>query len=63
MRGYPIEDTVFVERVSKISYKWGKDGPKGWELEIGQREPQDPVLKAMDMIRTINTEISQLGIW
>ena len=63
VRGYPIEDTVFVERVSKISYKWGKDGPKGWELEIGQREPQDPVLKAMDLIRTINTEISQLGIW
>ena len=34
MRGYPIEDTVFVERVSKISYTWGKDGPKGWELEM-----------------------------
>lgn len=63
VRGYPVPDTVFVERVSKLRYSWGKDGPKGWELEIGQRDPQDPVLKAMDMIRTINTEISQLGIW
>ena len=63
VRGYPVEDTIFVERVHKIKFGWDKDGPKGWELEIGHRKPQDPVLRAMDMIRTINTEISQLGIW
>jgi hypothetical protein len=63
VRGYPVEDTIFVERVHKIKFGWDKDGPKGWELEVGHRKPQDPVLRAMDLIRTINTEISQLGIW
>ncbi|QJD52003.1 minor tail protein [Mycobacterium phage MK4] len=60
--GFPIPDTVFVERVSKIGYKWGKDGPKGWELEIGYREPQDPVLKLFELIQRFNGAMGQLGI-
>jgi hypothetical protein len=63
VRGYPTEDTVFVERVNKLKYSWDGDGTKGWEMEIGYRAPQDPILRTMDMIRSINTEISQLGIW
>lgn len=61
--GYPTPDTLFVERVNKISYKWDKDGPSGWTLDIGRREPQDPVLKGFEMIREINSSISQLGVW
>lgn len=61
--GYPDPFTLFVERVSKIKYTWGKDGPKGWTLEIGYREPQDPTLKTFQMIQDINGMISQLGVW
>jgi len=61
--GYPIPDTVFVERVNKISYKWDADGPSGWTIEVGRREPQDPAAKALQKIRDINGAISQLGIW
>lgn len=61
--GYPTPDTVFVERVNKISYKWDKDGPSGWTLEIGKREPEDPMIKGFEMIRDINGAISQLGVW
>lgn len=61
--GYPTPDTIFVERVGKISYKWGKDGPSGWQISIGYREPEDPVLKAMDMIRDLNGALGQLGVF
>lgn len=61
--GYPVPDQLFVERVMKISYKWDKDGPSGWTLELGQREPQAPALKALEKIRDINSAISQLGVW
>ena len=61
--GYPTPDTIFVERVGKISYKWGKDGPSGWQIGIGYREPEDPVMKAMDMIRDINGAMGQLGVF
>lgn len=61
--GYPTPDTLFVERVNKIKYKWDKDGPSGWELDIGYTEPKDPALRAFQKIRDINGALSQLGVW
>ena len=61
--GYPTPDTLFVERVNKIKYSWDKDGPSGWVLDVGYREPADPLIKALQMIRDINGAISQLGVW
>lgn len=60
--GYPVPHTIFVERVSKIGYKWDKDGPKGWAITVGYREPQDPVFKAFEMIRDINGGLGDLGL-
>ncbi|MCA2331642.1 phage tail protein [Mycobacterium avium] len=59
---YPIPDTVFVGRVSKLRYGWGKDGSRGWQITIGYREPQDPALKALDFIRMINQAGGTMGI-
>lgn len=61
--GYPVPDQLFVERVNKIKYKWDKDGPSGWTLDVGYREPADPMLKSFEMIRDINGALSQLGVW
>lgn len=61
--GYPTPDTIFVERVTRIKYSSDKDGPKGWEMDIGYREPADPMMKAFDLIRNINGALSQLGVW
>jgi len=61
--GYPTPDTLFVERVNKIKYSWDKDGPSGWVLDVGSREPADPLIKSFEMIRDINSNISQLGVW
>lgn len=59
---YPIPHTIFVERVSRLKYGWGKDGSRGWDIEIGYREPQDPALKALEWIRTINSGLGSMGI-
>lgn len=61
--GYPTPDTLFVERVNKIKYTSDKDGPSGWTLDVGYREPADPLIKSLEMIRDINGAISQLGVW
>lgn len=60
--GYPDPDMIFVERVNKIKYAWDQDGPKGWEIAIGYREPQDPLLKVFEAIRDINGAMGQLGV-
>ncbi|OHT67763.1 hypothetical protein [Mycobacteroides chelonae] len=59
---YPDPNVIFVERVTKISYKRDKDGPSGWKITVGQREPQDPVLKAFELIRNINSSLGTLGV-
>ncbi|PBA69941.1 Gp37-like protein [Mycobacterium avium] len=59
---FPIPDTVFVERITKISYKWDQDGSHGHTMEIGYKEPQDPALKALDWVRNINSALSTFGI-
>ncbi len=61
--GYPTPHTLFVERVKKLSYSWDKDGPSGWQLGIGYAEPQDPVVKAFDLIKNINSGLSELGVF
>jgi hypothetical protein len=61
--GYPVPDQLFVERVNKIRYKWDQDGPSGWILDVGHREPADPALKLFEKVRDINGMISQLGVW
>ena len=59
---FPIPFTVFVERITKINYKWDQDGSHGHTMEIGYREPQDPALKALEFVRNINSALSSLGV-
>lgn len=61
--GTPISHQLFVERVNKITYKWDTNGPSGWTLEVGIREPKNPALKLFQKVRDINGAISQLGVW
>jgi hypothetical protein len=61
--GYPTPHTLFVERVKELRYTWDKDGPSGWQLGIGYSEPQDPVVKAFDLIKNINSGLSELGVF
>lgn len=61
--GYPDPHTLFVERVSKIKYSWDKNGPSGWTMDVGYREPADPVVRSFKMIQSVNQAISQLGVW
>ena len=61
--GYPDPHQIFVERVTKIGYKWDKDGPSGWTLDIGYREPVDPTVRSFKKWQEISAAISQLGVW
>ena len=61
--GNPVEHQLFVERVNKVKYQWDNNGPSGWTLEIGRREPKDPSLKLFEKVRDINSSLSQLGVW
>ncbi len=60
--GYPEPHTVFVDRLQKIDYSWDENGPSGWQLSIGYREPEDPMLKAFEMIQELASGLQELGV-
>lgn len=61
--GYPVPYTIFVERVKKLKYSIDQNGPSGWKISIGYPEPEDPALKAMELVQEINGIMSTLGIF
>ena len=60
--GAPDPGLLYVEQIMSANYEWDPSGPSGWELEIGHREPQDPVLRALEVIQEINGGLQQLGV-
>ena len=61
--GYPIEHQLFVERIKKLKYKQDKDGPSGWQVEIGYREERNPALHILEEVQRFNAAMGQLGIF
>lgn len=60
--GYPIPDQLFVERIKKLKYRIDKDGPSGWQVELGYREPKNPALNILDEIKRFNGALGTAGI-
>jgi hypothetical protein len=59
---FPIPWTIFVDRLKKARYGWGKDGSRGWQLTIGSPTIADPALKALDEVKRVNQALGTLGI-
>ena len=60
--GYPVEDQLFVERIRKLKYKIDKDGPTGWQVEIGYRESNNPFLAVLEEVKRFNGAMGTAGI-
>ncbi|AMW64286.1 minor tail protein [Mycobacterium phage ChipMunk] len=60
--GYPVEHQLFVERIKKVKYSQGTDGPKPLEIEIGYREPKNPALSILEEVKRVNGGLGQAGI-
>lgn len=60
--GYPVEHQLFVERIRRIKYSQGTDGPKPLEIEIGYREAKNPALHILEEIRRFNGAMGSLGV-
>lgn len=60
--GYPIPHQLFAERIKKLKYRIDKDGPSGWQVEIGYRETQNPALKFLEEIKRFNGAMGTAGI-
>ncbi|MBM4707941.1 phage tail protein [Rhodococcus hoagii] len=53
---------VFVDRVSKVQLSWDRNTAPIWQITIGQREIQDPAVKAMELIQGLLSNVQDLGL-
>lgn len=53
---------LYVERVSELTLSWGRTEAPLWKIVIGQREPEDPVTKALELIQDAAGALQDLGV-
>ncbi|WP_064257153.1 Gp37-like protein [Rhodococcus sp. HS-D2] len=53
---------IFVEQISELTLSWDRATAPVWNLQIGQREPQDPVMKAFQMLQDFFGMLQDLGV-
>lgn len=59
--GLPRDYKLYVEQCKRISWS-RKDGQGGWEMEIGYKEPTDPLLAMLEYVRDIGAMAGELGL-
>ncbi|WP_280395567.1 hypothetical protein [Nocardia brasiliensis] len=53
---------IFVDRVSELTLSWSRTEAPSWEITIGQKEPDDPVIKAWEQFQEILSILHDLGV-
>ncbi len=61
VRGMP-KGRVFVDRVSELTLAWDRESTPAWKITIGQREIEDPVVKAFEAIQEVFSIARELGV-
>lgn len=53
---------LYVECVSELKIEWARDKAPVWVIQIGQREPEDPIIKAYEMLQEFLGIMRDLGV-
>ena len=53
---------LFVERVSELTLAWDRDSTPGWQIQIGQREAEDPVARMAEDMQDFLGVLQELGV-
>nr|WP_230594768.1 hypothetical protein [Rhodococcus fascians] len=56
------EGRVFVDRVTELVLAWDRNSTPSWQITIGQREPEDPVMKALSAVQDLMSMAKDLGL-
>lgn len=53
---------VYVDRISELNLTWDRDTAPTWDITVGHREAEDPLLKAFELIQDLMSITSELGV-
>lgn len=53
---------IFVDRVSELTLSWSRTQTPQWEIVVGEKEPEDPLIKAWEAFEELLTLLHELGV-
>lgn len=53
---------IYVDRVSELTLSWDRSKSPQWDIVVGSREPEDPVVKAFERLQEIIGMLKDLGV-
>lgn len=53
---------IFVEQITELTLSWDRSTAPTWLMQIGQREPADPVMKAFALLQDFFSMLKDLGV-
>lgn len=62
IRDWGVPGKVYVDRISDLTLKWERGQTVRWNIVIGQRPDEDPVLKGIEMIQELASVSRELGV-
>lgn len=60
--GLPRSWDLYVEQVTRLKHTLSSDGAREWEIEVGWKEPSDPLMALFDYVRDVGALASELGL-
>ncbi|WP_069166838.1 phage tail protein [Nocardia altamirensis] len=53
---------VYVDRITEIVLAWDRDTTPTWDITVGHREPEDPLMKGLEMLDELAGLARDLGV-
>jgi hypothetical protein len=53
---------VYVDRITELVLWWDRKTTPHWDITVGHREPEDPVMKALEMLQEVMSIARDLGV-
>ncbi|WP_052280794.1 hypothetical protein [Nocardia vulneris] len=61
VKGMPA-GRVFVDRITELTLAASRDEAPAWKIQVGEREFEDPVLKALEVLQDVLSIAQDLGV-
>ena len=62
LRAPMVAGRIIVERVTELTLAWDRDSMPTWEITVGQRDQEDPALKAIEALQDFLGILQDLGV-
>lgn len=62
VQDWGVPGRVYVDRITELTLWWDRKTTPHWDIVVGHREPEDPMMQILEMIQEISSIARDLGV-